>query len=209
MLKTILCYGDSNTWGYNPQTEGRYPWDRRWTGLLHQEQGEDYRIIEEGLSGRTVAFTDADTPFCNGLTYLLPCLLSHLPLHLVVLMLGSNDTKISCGLTAEKITAEMDQMLGLIEENAQWGVRTPEILLVAPMPIRFPNAWPDKMDEESAEKSRRLGKLYRELAQKNGCHFLDAAEVLSPLGCDGVHFTADNHREFAQALAGRIKRILG
>ena len=89
-MKTILCYGDSNTWGLNPETLTRYAPDVRWPGILKQELGSDYAIIEEGLSGRTTVWDDPLEGYKNGKTYLSPCLNSHKPLDLVIIMLGTN-----------------------------------------------------------------------------------------------------------------------
>ena len=92
MASTILCYGDSNTWGFVPGSEGeRFSWEERWPGVLQGELGADYRVIEEGLSGRTTVLDNPLEPYRNGREYLLPCLQSHQPLDLVVIFLGTND----------------------------------------------------------------------------------------------------------------------
>ena len=98
-MKTILCYGDSNTYGLKPDSSQRYPRDVRWTGILQKKLGEDYYVIEEGLSGRTTLWDDPIEEHKNGKTYLLPCLESHSPINLVVLMLGTNDLKTRFSLT--------------------------------------------------------------------------------------------------------------
>ena len=90
-MKTILCYGDSNTYGLMPDSPDRYPRDVRWTGILQKKLGEDYYVIEEGLSGRTTLWDDPIEEHKNGKKYLLPCLETHKPLDLVVIMLGTND----------------------------------------------------------------------------------------------------------------------
>src|SRR5659263_446679 len=92
MPKTILCYGDSNTWGFVPGSEGeRFLWEVRWPGVLQAELGSEYRVIEEGLSGRTTVLDNPLEAYRNGREYLLPCLHSHQPLDLVVIFLGTND----------------------------------------------------------------------------------------------------------------------
>jgi lysophospholipase L1-like esterase len=94
MMKTIVCYGDSNTWGQDGLTKTRYPMDVRWTGVLRNELGADYWVIEEGLCGRTTVWDDPiEGEWKNGLRYLMPCLESQAPIDLVVLMLGTNDLK--------------------------------------------------------------------------------------------------------------------
>lgn len=92
-MTTILCYGDSNTYGYNPVNGLRYPKDVRWTGVLQKMLGEEYEVIEEGCNGRTTVFEDAKEPWKAGLGYLRPCLNTHKPIDFVIMMLGSNDLK--------------------------------------------------------------------------------------------------------------------
>jgi lysophospholipase L1-like esterase len=95
--KSILCYGDSLTWGWIPVTEGaptlRYPYRDRWTGAMAAHLGEEYHVVEEGLSARTTSLDDPNDPRLNGSAYLPSALASHLPLDLVIVMLGTNDTK--------------------------------------------------------------------------------------------------------------------
>ena len=92
-MKTILCFGDSNTWGYNPENRQRFGPEERWSGILRNSLGEDYRAIEEGLNGRTTLWDDPIEGFKNGLDYLMPCLESHKPFDLITIMLGTNDLK--------------------------------------------------------------------------------------------------------------------
>ena len=99
-MKTILCYGDSNTWGYNPSMGGRYARDERWPGVLRKELGEGYLVIEEGLNGRTTVWDDPIEGYKNGKTYLVPCLETHKPLDLVIILLGTNDLKMRFSVSA-------------------------------------------------------------------------------------------------------------
>ena len=91
--KTILCYGDSNTWGYDPVNACRYDRNIRWPGVLQKELGQAYYVKEEGLCGRTTVWDDPVEGHKNGLKQLTPILHSHCPLDLVVIMLGTNDLK--------------------------------------------------------------------------------------------------------------------
>src|SRR6266581_6911945 len=101
--KRILCYGDSNVWGQIPSTFERYDSNIRWTGLLQQLLEYDYELIEEGLGGRTTIFDDANKESCNGKKYLLPCLQSHNPLDIIILLLGTNDLKEKFNQTPEQV----------------------------------------------------------------------------------------------------------
>jgi lysophospholipase L1-like esterase len=99
-MKTILCYGDSNTWGWDPISESRLDKDVRWPGVLQQELGDDYEVISEGLPGRTTVWTDPIEGHMSGKDYLIPCLHSHKPIDLVIILLGTNDLKHRFGVTA-------------------------------------------------------------------------------------------------------------
>jgi len=118
-MKTILCYGDSNTWGYNPATGGRFSRDKRWTRVLVQELVDGYYVIEEGLNGRTTALSDPiEGPHKNGKEYLVPCLESHQPLDLVTIMLGTNDLKKRFSLSAFDIANGAGVLVDIVR---QWG----------------------------------------------------------------------------------------
>src|SRR3990172_7397939 len=117
-MKAILCYGDSNTWGYDPTTQDRFPRQVRWTGVLAQELGPEYYVIEEGLSGRTTVWDDpVEGLHKNGRTYLLPCLESHQPIDLILLMLGTNDLKMRFSVPAADIAASVGVLVDVIQNN--------------------------------------------------------------------------------------------
>ena len=137
-MKTILCYGDSNTYGYNPENGFRYPYDLRWTSILEKNMEGRARVIPEGLNGRTTCFEDEIRPGRNGFAYLEPCLHSHGPLDLVVLMLGTNDLKIRFQLTPVDIGKAIERLIKKILEitpQKREDGKPAEILLVSPILI--------------------------------------------------------------------------
>jgi lysophospholipase L1-like esterase len=141
--KAILCLGDSLTWGSVPAERdgptGRYPRKARWTGVMVDRLGEDYVVIEEGLSARTTNIDDPADPRLNGAAYLPATLASHLPLDLVIIMLGTNDTKAYFSRTPLDIAAGMSVLAGQVL-SATSGVGCaflrPQVLLVAPPQLR-------------------------------------------------------------------------
>src|SRR4051794_36747894 len=112
-MKTVLCYGDSNTWGYDPATRTRYPLEVRWTGVLANRLGLEYRVVEEGLNGRTTRWDDPIETGRTGLTYLRPCIESHQPLDLIIIMLGTNDLKRRFDLSASDIAQSAAELTDL------------------------------------------------------------------------------------------------
>ena len=182
MSKTILCYGDSNTFGFAvvERPDGRYPYEERWTGVLAAALGDGWRVIEEGLGGRTTVHNDpVEGEFRNGKTYLLPCLLSHQPIDVVAIMLGTNDLKARFNLSAWDIAEGLGALVGIIRMAAV-GRRgsTPAILIIAPPPI-----WPETplhgdMFVGGYEKSLQLAKHCTAVAEKLGVQFLDAGAAV-------------------------------
>jgi lysophospholipase L1-like esterase len=208
----VLCFGDSNTHGERASDfeAGRLPPDLRWTGRLQRLLGDRYAVIEEGLNGRTTDLEYADRPGWNGRAYLLPCLASHQPLDLVVLMLGTNDMKPEFGRTACDIAAALGGLVDDIQRDAlNRAGGPPLVLLVSPVPADdtrplFEQETAPEFDIRSVQVSRQLAPLLRELAEARGVLFADAATV-AEVGDDGIHLSIDSHRRLAELLA----RIIG
>jgi len=208
-MKTILCYGDSNTWGYNPLNAERYPRDVRWTGVLARELGSDYYVIEGGLNGRTTVWDDPIEGYKNGKEYLIPCLETHRPLDLVVLMLGTNDLKMRFSLSAYDIAQGVGVLVDIIQKSAAGpGGSAPQVLLIAPPPVAKLSDFAE-MFEGAAEKSRRLAQHYQAIATQYGCAFLEAGAVIVSSDVDGIHFDPPEHHKLGLAVAQRVKELLG
>jgi lysophospholipase L1-like esterase len=209
-MKTILCYGDSNTWGYDPATEARFPFDVRWTGQLRTDLGLGYWVIEEGLNGRTTVLDDPIEPGRSGIAYLAPCLLSHAPLDLILIMLGTNDCKARFSLPAPDIAAGAARLVDVVlKSGAGPNGGAPKVLLIAPPPIaplagtRFA-----EMFAGAEAKAARFGALYAAAAAEYGVAFLNAGDVIKSSPLDAIHFEADEHRKLGEALAERVRALL-
>ena len=214
--KRIMCFGDSLTWGWVPVIEGvpttRYPSHVRWTGVLQAELGEGFTVIEEGLSARTTSLEDPTDPRLDGSAYLPSALASHLPLDLVILMLGTNDTKAYFHRTPFEIAAGMSKLVGQVLGSGG-GVGTvypaPQVLVIAPPPLTpMPHPYFQALFGGAHEKTAQLGKLYGDLADFMKVHFLDAGSVISTDGVDGIHFTEENNAALGKAVARQVARVL-
>ena len=206
-MKTIVCYGDSNTWGYDPVTQDRLPITQRWTGVLAQELGAEYRIIEEGLNGRTTVWDDPIEGHKNGKEYLIPCLESHKPIDLITLLLGTNDLKKRFSVSADDVAASISVLIDLVQKS-DTGLdgACPEVLLMAPPPFARLGEFAE-MFEGGAEKSRKFSAYYRRVAKQYECHFLDTLQVIVSSELDGIHFEAAEHRKLGLAVAARVREI--
>jgi lysophospholipase L1-like esterase len=210
-MKTILCYGDSNTWGYNAITEARYPHDQRWVTLLGRELGPGYLVIPEGLNGRTTVWPDpVEGEHKNGKSTLIPILESHHPLDLVVLMLGTNDLKHRYGLSAWDIARSAQTLVEMIR-NSTFGQDggAPQVLLVAPPPTCVAGTRFEEMFAGSDEKSQRLAHHYRLVSEEAGCSFLDAGRQIVSSKVDGIHLDSGELPKLAAAVGASVRELLG
>jgi lysophospholipase L1-like esterase len=205
----VMCFGDSNTWGYDPATQERFPRNVRWTGVLQETLGNGYRVIEEGLNGRTTVWEDPVEGDKMGRRHLMPCLESQAPLDLVIVMLGTNDLKKRYSAPPNDIAQGAGVLVDIINKSAAGrGGKPPAVLLMAPPPLAKLSAFAG-MFEGGAEKALHLGRLYAEEAKKYGCRFFDTGTVIHSSDLDGIHFEPDQHRALAQAVAREVKKILG
>lgn len=208
----VLCYGDSNTYGQKPDKTSRYEANVRWTGILQELLGDDYSIIEEGLGSRTTDLDYDRKPGRNGKTYLAPCLHSHDPIDVVVIMLGTNDLKIEYRRSAEDIANALG---GLVDDVRTYGEtktgQKPKIILVSPIEIddqapRFYEFYTGYYDAEAMAESKKLPEAIKKVADEKGVLFLDAATVSKP-GEDGIHFSEESERPLAELITRAIKEM--
>lgn len=209
--KRILCYGDSNTWGQNPHVKGgRFAADTRWTGIAQQALGDNYSIIEEGLSSRTTDLDYEQKPGRNGRLYFQPCLESQNPLDLVVIMLGTNDYKVEFGPRpaagiARALRGYADDV-AMYAKNGSGG--TPRIALVSPIHVNvqaldFTTWYAQKYDTRAAGLSQALAPELQKIAEETGSFFFDAGLVAKP-GVDGIHMSVEGHKALGREIAVKI-----
>ncbi|MBO5573273.1 MAG: SGNH/GDSL hydrolase family protein [Clostridium sp.] len=211
-MKTILCYGDSNTYGYNPMTGLRYPKNVRWPGCLAQLLGPDYEVVEEGCNGRTTVFDDPIEGWKNGMDYLRACLNTHKPIDLIIMMLGSNDLKEVFHASAEDSAEGAGALVKVMQEFlAEKQGFVPKIVLVSPpeigpgiarSPFRF------SFSESAVARSKAFAPAFRKIAEKYGCIFVDAAAHISPSEEDSLHLMPEAHAKLAEVLAETVRKNL-
>jgi len=207
-MKTILCYGDSNTHGYIPGEAGRYPRDVRWTGILQQELGQDFYVIEEGLNGRTTVWEDPIEEHRSGKQYLPACLESHAPIDLVIIMLGTNDLKARFWVPASDIALGVGLLVDkTLKTQTGPDDSAPSVLVIAPPPLAKLTDFAEML-EGATEKSQRLAGLYQQVAEEYGCEFLDAASIASFSDIDGVHMVPAEHKKMGLGVADKVRQIL-
>lgn len=212
MKKHIICFGDSNTHGHRAVGGGRFDETQRWTCLLQAKLGADYLVIEEGLGGRTTCFQDPIHEGLCGLDYIYPCLMSHKPIDLLIIMLGTNDTKERFASSAACIGLGMKRLVTkAISITDCWKDGKPNILIVVPKNIEKEYESSEvyaTMGKGCAEKSQGLAKEYKQIAELTGCHIFDANTVVSENNkIDFMHLTEQGHAELAASLSGLIPNL--
>lgn len=206
-MKQILCFGDSNTYGLIPGTTDRYDWNTRWTGIIGEKLiGKGYRVAEEGLCGRTTIFDDPLRTGRRG-TELLPVILeTHSPVDIVVLMLGTNDCKSLYDASANIIGLGIKKLLDQIR-NA---LPEAEILLISPIHLGDDvwDGYDAEFNEESVRTSKKLGQVYKRIAEEEQIYFLAASDYASPSETDREHLNEEGHKALAGAIWKQLERII-
>jgi lysophospholipase L1-like esterase len=211
--RVLLAYGDSNTHGTVPMATledcGRWGPAERWPGVLATELGADWRVVEEGLPGRTTVYPDPISGVHkNGLALLPAALESHRPVDLVAIMLGTNDCKARFSVPA----IEIGESVSLLLHHVRHSYMGPEgghpaLLLIAPPPVLEAGCLAEIFAGGPA-KSARLAAVYADVARRHGAGFLDAGQVIAASPVDGVHFDAAAHAGLGRAVAEAVRGLL-
>ena len=197
-MKTILCFGDSNTYGYIPDGSGRFPIEVRWTGRLQSALGDSARVIEEGLCGRTTIFPDEVRDGRRGIDMIGTLVESHYPVDLLVVMLGTNDCKSAYHATAEQITEGVCRVIERAKEHAPESMK---VLLISPIHLGKgvgEEGFDPEFNERSENVSKQLAGEYEKAAKENGFYYFDAAGVAKPSEVDRQHLDDEGHKIFAE-----------
>jgi lysophospholipase L1-like esterase len=206
-MPSVLLFGDSNTWGYVPGSDGeRFGAEIRWPKRLAKALGDEWEVIAEGLNGRTATLDSPVADGRNGLTYLLPCLHSHAPLDAVVIYLGTNDSGDRYSLPAQDVAGAAGRLVRVVQTSeAGRGGRAPAVLVVCPPP--FGRLDPEGSFAHAGEKSQKLGRWFAEMAEQLGSDLLDLNGIASYSDLDGIHLDADGHRAVALAVEERLREL--
>jgi lysophospholipase L1-like esterase len=218
-MKNILCFGDSNTWGYDAETYDavtgyvqRMPFEVRWPGIVQKRLGNEYRVIENALNGRTLMNEDPYFPHRLGITSLEEALDSNAPLDMVVLMLGVNELKHMFNLSADMISFGLEKLVVAVK-CPYYGYPEPKILIISPAPVH-----PDinscifgfSFGPQAYAKSCEFSHLYSDVAERYACGYIDGASLGLTLNlADGLHYNREDHAKLGEKAAEKIKEMLG
>jgi lysophospholipase L1-like esterase len=202
-VKTILCFGDSITWGYNPEDGTRYEYSLTWPGVMEKELGGGYKVITEAITGRTTCWDLPYSPYRNGKEFLPMLLESHSPLDLVIVMLGLNDLMKLVGKSADESAWGM---LSLVREilSPVFGGSPPKILIIAPPAIRKLSEFNKMVFGGMEEESKKLADCYKTVAEVTKSEFLDSNKYISISGSDGLHPLPDQYKILGKVIADKV-----
>ena len=218
-MKTIVVFGDSLVWGYDPANDWmppgskvrRFSDEERWPGVMAAELGPGHKLIVEGLTGRTTVWDDPLEPGRSGAAHLIPILDSHAPLDLVIIMLGTNDLKQHLAVSARDIARGAGILVDQALHNAADDfVGEPLVLLVSPPLLG------ERVDEMVQNpdftggyaKSAKLAGHFKVIADHYGVPFFDAATVATASELDQIHLDVEQHANLGKAIAPVVRAML-
>lgn len=207
--KNILCFGDSNTWGFPPDCGSRYDRETRWPGVLQAQLGNGYHVIEEGLPGRNTVWDDPVEGGKNGLKQLVPLIHSHMPLDLLVIMLGTNDFKNRFNVSPLDISWSIGRLVKAARDSGHPFLgEAPEVLVLCPPPLADLSSSPFAGILVGAEeKSRQLASVLGAFCEEHNIRMFDAGSVVQTSPVDGVHWEPEEHRKLGLAVAEQVRAI--
>lgn len=206
--KTVLCFGDSNTWGYDPISAQRHPYDDRWTTVLQRELGPSFLVIPEGQNGRTTVWDDPIERDKNGAAYLPPCLESHKPVDLLIILLGTNDLKARFSVPAQDIARSVETLVHIARVSGSGpGDEAPGILVLIPPTVRKLTDF-GEMFSGAVEKSREFSRVFAAMGEEIGVPVLDIGKTVRFSDADGIHFESDQLAPLGSLVAAEARRIL-
>lgn len=197
-MKNILCFGDSNTFGFNPENGKRFDKSSRWTGILQDLCQNNYHIIEAGCNNRT-AFSDNSAGKMFTGYKILPELLNE-NLDTIILAIGINDLQFQYNVSFDDIKKGISNLIEITKKSCP----NAKIILVSPTELtenvlKSP-LFSTLFDKTSIEKSKLLSEIYSEISKEYTCDFIDLNSVATPSNIDGLHFEPTEHEKIAKEI---------
>ena len=203
-MKNILCYGDSNTYGYNTKNMSRYDENTRWTAILQKDLGEEYKIINEGMPNRTGFIENPDGILFSSQKHFPETLSKIDNIYILILAIGTNDLMFKYNITFDTVEMGLNNLIKLAKE------KTSNIIIIPPTIMNknvLKGYFSSMFDKTSITKAKEAGKIYKQIADKNNCRYFDINEFTEPSAFDGLHYDEESHKLIADKLAEFIKLI--
>jgi len=203
-MKKILCYGDSNTYGYNPTDGARFDNTIRWTAILQKNLGSDFEVINEGECDRT-GFVDNDKGFLFSAQRHFPKIIKKTKdIDLLILAIGTNDLQFKYNLTIHQFENGLEKLIVTAKNYVKRIIIIPPVVLDNNVLEGYFNY---QFDETSISKSKKIGKIYRKLSNIYGLNYFDLNEFVKPSNTDGLHYDSEGHKIISTKLCTYVKSI--
>lgn len=203
-MKKILCYGDSNTFGFNPKDGSRFDANTRWVSLLQKNLGPDYEVIDEGMCNRTGFVENPDGFIFSGSKHFQQLMGNLENIDILILWIGTNDLMFQYNIDFETIENGLKNLIELAKPKAE------KIIIIPPVILReniLGSYFANMFDGTSIEKSKSVGRIYKKLAKTNNCVYFDVNEFVKPSDVDGLHYDEVSHKIIADKLAAYLTQI--
>ena len=200
-MKNILCYGDSNTFGLNPEDFSRYDENTRWTGVLQKNLGSEYKVINEGMPNRTGFVDNPEGILYSAQRHFPETVLKFDSLDILILAIGTNDLMFQYNITFDTVEKGLNNLIKTAKE------KTNNIIIIPPTVLGeniLKGFFSSMFDNTSIVKSKEVGKVFKQIADKNNCIYFDINEFATPSDIDGLHYTKNSHKLIADKLAELI-----
>lgn len=202
-MKKIICYGDSNTFGFNAKDGSIFDENTRWTSLLQKNLGSEYEVVNEGMYDRTGFVNNSRGDLFSGPKHFPEMLSKTNNIDLLILAIGTNDLKSQYNISFDTIENGLKNLISLAKAKAKNIIIIPPVILDERI---LKGAFSTQFDETGVEKSKKVGQIYRKIADKNGCLLFDINEFTTPSDYDGLHYDEKSHKLIAEKLAEFIKK---
>ncbi len=205
-MKKILCYGDSNTYGFIPQTCGRYDKNSRWSGILSELLDEDFEIIEEGMNNRTGFFKNPEGLKQSGGEYLSIYLQNRKDIDICMLALGTNDAQFFYRLNEQNCKKGIENLINSVKKANP----NTKIIIIPPVKITqniLNSMFSMMFNQKSIETIQQVFNVFEQTAKENNCLYFDFNEFVEPSTTDGLHYSRESHKIIAENIAQFIRSL--
>ena len=197
-MKTILCYGDSNTFGFNPADGSRYDKNTRWTSLLQKNLGDEYNVINEGANNRNGFVSNPQGDFYSAQKHYPKLILNSENIDIIILAIGTNDLQFSYNANSDDFEQGLENLILISKKKIDNIILIPSVILSGNILNGF---FKIQFDKTSILKSQSVGEIYYKLAKNYNCRIFDINKFTQPSEMDGLHYSAESHKLIADNLA--------
>lgn len=202
-MKKIICYGDSNTFGYNPKDNSRFDENTRWPAVLQKNLGPEYEVLNEGACNRTGFVTNSDGDLFSAQKHFPQMLSKFDHIDILILAIGTNDLQFQYDISFETVEKGLENLIKLAKEKTENIIIIPPVVLSEKILEGFFRC---QFDEKSVTKSQKIGEIFKQIADTNHCKYFDINEFATPSDTDGLHYDETSHKLIAHNLTNLINK---